>query len=142
MNHRIAAGLVLAMLTLLSDRLAAEESSPSENAIRAAVTRALPLLERASAGSADQRTCFTCHSQALPVIAMVESQRRGFHANAENLRRQVEKLGSDAIEIVSGDALACCRRVGRQFFELCVQLDRSSPEATHRPASPKWVGPR
>lgn len=89
MNHRIAASLVLAMLTLLSDQLAAEESSPSENVIRAAVTRALPLLERASAGSADQRTCFTCHSQALPVIAMVESQRRGFHANAENLRRQV-----------------------------------------------------
>ncbi len=89
-RHIAATILFLTGGFLLPSQLAAEELAPSENAIRSAVTRALPLLERASAGSADQRICFTCHSQALPVFAIVESQRRGFHANAENLKRQID----------------------------------------------------
>ena len=63
----------------------AEETAPTETRIRAAVERSLPLLERASAGTAAQRTCFTCHGQAQPVIALVESQRRGFHTAALSL---------------------------------------------------------
>ncbi len=86
----VATNLILAVAILLPGQLAAEDPSPTENTIRDSVTRALPLLERASAGSADQRTCFTCHSQALPVFAIVESQRRGFHASAENLKRQID----------------------------------------------------
>jgi hypothetical protein len=54
-----------------------------------AAERALTLLETASAGSAEQRTCFTCHSQAHPVLAIVEARRRGFHIDEANLARQV-----------------------------------------------------
>ena len=95
----ISTKFVLAAVVLPSGYLAAAEpspveTSPSEEQVRAAVERALPLLERASAGSADQRTCFTCHSQALPVFSIVESQRRGFSANAENLKRQIEHTHS------------------------------------------------
>lgn len=54
-----------------------------------AVERALALLEAASAGSAEQRTCFTCHSQAHPVLAIVEARRRGFRIDDANLARQV-----------------------------------------------------
>ncbi len=87
----VATNLVLAAIVLLLRPARRGRSCHrAEDAIRTAVTRALPLLERASAGSADQRTCFTCHSQALPVFAIVESQRRGFHANAENLKRQID----------------------------------------------------
>lgn len=82
--------LVLTVGFASSNPLSAAPPQPSQAAIRDAVERALPLLERASAGSADQRTCFTCHSQALPVFAIVESQRRGFHANATNLKRQLD----------------------------------------------------
>ncbi len=58
--------------------------------VRRSIQRAIPLLERASAGSADQRTCFTCHTQAIPVFALVEAERRGFQIDAANLARQVE----------------------------------------------------
>lgn len=54
-----------------------------------AVARALALLETASAGSAEERTCFTCHSQAHPVLAIVEARRRGFRIDEANLARQV-----------------------------------------------------
>jgi dienelactone hydrolase len=94
---------MLAAVLLLPSYLAAqgspeetapEEAAPSPRQIRTAVERALPLLERASAGSANQRTCFTCHSQALPVLAIVESTQHGFSANAENLKRQIEHTHS------------------------------------------------
>lgn len=58
--------------------------------IRHSIQRAIPLLEQASAGSAEQRTCFTCHTQAIPVFALVEADRRGFQIDADNLARQVE----------------------------------------------------
>ena len=49
-----------------------------ESKIRAAIEAALPLLEKSSKGSADQRKCFTCHSQALPVMALSEAKLRNF----------------------------------------------------------------
>lgn len=61
-----------------------EAGEPTE-----AAERSLALLESASAGSAEQRTCFTCHSQAHPVLAIVEARRRGFRIDEANLARQV-----------------------------------------------------
>src|SRR6202008_195258 len=72
----------------------AQEKLPQATSIREAVDRSLPLLELASAGSANQRTCFTCHSQGLPVFAFVEARRRGIHIDAENLTRQVQHAWS------------------------------------------------
>lgn len=65
-------------------------TEPEAGAIRAAIKRAVPLLEKASAGSADSRKCFTCHNQALPVIALTEVQKRGFQVDAQNLNRQIQ----------------------------------------------------
>ena len=58
--------------------------------VRTAIKRALPLLEVGSAGAADQRTCFTCHSQAVPLLALAEARRRGFRVDADNFQRQVD----------------------------------------------------
>lgn len=80
---------VMILVFVGSSRLRADEPEPSLDAVRAAVTRAIPPLEKGSAGSADQRTCFTCHSQALPVLALVEGQRHGFTVDDENLQRQI-----------------------------------------------------
>ena len=94
----IAIASLVGIAVLPGQLLAADhtvpETVPTETQIRTAVERALPLLERASAGSADRRTCFTCHNQALPVFAIVESQRRGFSANAKNLQRQIQHTHS------------------------------------------------
>jgi len=58
-------------------------------AIKQAIANAIPLLEKGSAGSAENRTCFTCHSQALPVFALTEAKKRGFKIDEENLQRQL-----------------------------------------------------
>ncbi len=65
------------------------EALDSADELTAAVERSLTLLETASAGSADQRKCFTCHSQAHPVIALSEARRRGFDIDQDNLDRQL-----------------------------------------------------
>ncbi len=83
--------IVLAfVLPAIASLRATEPQKISEEALRSGVERSLPLLERASAGSADQRVCFTCHNQALPVFALVEARIRGFHTDVANVQRQVE----------------------------------------------------
>ena len=61
-----------------------------ETQVRAAVTRSLALLEQTAAETAGQRTCFTCHGQALPVLTCLAARRRGFTIDADNLQRQVD----------------------------------------------------
>ena len=61
-----------------------------DDQLRGAASKALRLLKTASTGSADNRKCFNCHGQAMPVIAIVESVSRGFEIDAEFLQRQVK----------------------------------------------------
>jgi hypothetical protein len=69
---------------------------PHPEAIRAAVTRALPLLVKASAEEYPRhRDCFSCHNQALPAIALDWARRRGFAVEAETLRAIAEHTESD-----------------------------------------------
>lgn len=58
--------------------------------VRAAVGKSLLLLERGSAGSVEKRPCFTCHSQALPVLAITAARDHGFKIDKVNLRRQLD----------------------------------------------------
>src|SRR6185503_21215547 len=75
-----------------SDREAfGEDAVPSNEAIKAAVVKSLPLLETAARGSMEKRKqCFTCHNQALPIMALTTARSRGITIDAENLRRQVQ----------------------------------------------------
>ncbi|MGY8770800.1 MAG: prenyltransferase/squalene oxidase repeat-containing protein [Pirellulales bacterium] len=82
--------LSLQTLYCLQSELKAEEKTSISAQIRSAINRAIPLIEKASAGSAEQRKCFTCHSQAVPVLAFTEAQRRGFSIDEENLARQLQ----------------------------------------------------
>ena len=62
----------------------------ADDRVRPAIERSLPLLERAAAGSADQRDCFTCHSQGLPVLALSAARPRGFAFDEANFQRQLD----------------------------------------------------
>ncbi|MDG2222804.1 MAG: terpene cyclase/mutase family protein [Rubripirellula sp.] len=46
--------------------------------VRAAISKAIPLLQAGAQGSAEQRKCFTCHSQAVPVLALAKARGKGF----------------------------------------------------------------
>jgi len=64
-------------------------SDVTADKLTAAAERSISLLETASAGSAERRTCFTCHSQAHPVLAIVEARRRGLRIDKANLANQL-----------------------------------------------------
>ena len=82
----------LFVLTLIaSSAVVRAEDGPSTEAIKAAVTKSLPLLEKGAKGSMEQRKqCFTCHNQGLPVLALVTAQSRGFAIDAEHLQTQLK----------------------------------------------------
>lgn len=67
----------------------AADEIPTTEKIRAAISNALPPLNDAARVSAEQRKCFTCHSQGLPVLVMIRARDKGFDIDAENLQRQV-----------------------------------------------------
>ncbi len=88
---RSGLGTAIALVAVIvPGRLFAGDADPGVGEIRAAIARSIPLLERASAGSAEERTCFTCHNQTLPVLALVAARDRGFTVDAANLTRQLD----------------------------------------------------
>src|SRR5262249_31360593 len=80
--------VVIALLTALAvDDRANAQASPDK--LRAAVGKSLPLLERGAAGFAARRECFSCHHQALPVLALAEAKARGFKVDGDGLQGQL-----------------------------------------------------
>ena len=64
-----------------------DRANASTQMLKSAIRKSIGLLETASAGSAKQRKCFTCHNQALPVLALVKARQRGFAIDEKNLNR-------------------------------------------------------
>lgn len=60
--------------------------APQDEAVRKAVEKAIPLLEKGSAGATKERSCFTCHNQGLPLFALKAARDRGFKVDEENLK--------------------------------------------------------
>ncbi len=85
--------ICLAWAIIASANLHAQDAtaaSPELTRMRTAIEKALPLLERAAAGSAEHRMCFMCHGQALPVMAASEARLRGFAIDEQNFARQLD----------------------------------------------------
>jgi hypothetical protein len=60
-----------------------------ERSIRDAVGKALPLLRKGSDGHMAQRTCFACHHQAIPILALTTARSRGFPLEEESLQKHL-----------------------------------------------------
>ncbi len=59
---------------------------------RAAVTAAVPILVAGATGHADQKSCFACHNQAYPALALAAAQDRGFDVPAKFFAGQAEHI--------------------------------------------------
>ena len=79
---------VLATLVLVPPATGATPE-PTPEQVRAAVTRSLPLLRKGAAGYVEHRSCFSCHNQALPLLALTTARDRGFAIDARDIDRQV-----------------------------------------------------
>jgi hypothetical protein len=78
--------VVALLLTGLATAPAAAEPAPAADEVREAVCRALPLIEKGGNGHLDQRTCFACHNQAVPVLALTTARSRGFPVPEEEVQ--------------------------------------------------------
>ena len=82
----------LTLLLVIGFAISSDSSCADDahQAIRKAIEKALPLIQKGAAGSAKERTCFTCHSQAVPILALAEAQEFGFDVDAEILKKQLK----------------------------------------------------
>jgi hypothetical protein len=81
--------LLVALLLGLSEPVSAADPAPTAKEVRTAVARALPLIRKGSLGHMDQRSCFACHNQAIPFLALATAQARGFDVDPKDLNRHL-----------------------------------------------------
>jgi hypothetical protein len=80
----------LVFLIAVQPGLCAEKEGPRPRAIRKAVKKALPLLLKGAQGHIEQRTCFACHNQGVPMLALSTARDRGFEVEGDQLKQQVD----------------------------------------------------
>lgn len=82
----------LAAIAIIAERsVDAAEPAASEAALRAAVAKSLPLLERGAKTSRIERSqCFTCHNNGLPIMAQTTARRKGFPIDEAELKTQLQ----------------------------------------------------
>lgn len=73
---------------LVAGRLFADPPSNAE--LRSAAVKGLAILKKGAAGYLTQKKCFSCHHQAMPVLAMTTAKRRGFEVDDDELQKQVK----------------------------------------------------
>lgn len=82
-------GATLFALGLFALPLPAPPAAP-----RAAAERALPVLLKAAAGHVEQKACFACHNQALPVMAFRTAVSRGSPVPATMFTAQADHVAA------------------------------------------------
>jgi hypothetical protein len=86
---------VSALLALASAPRVGAAPEPSAEAARAAVEKALPLLTKGATEYMQQRTCFSCHNQGVPMFTLKLAGERGFSVDAELLPRLAKFTEAD-----------------------------------------------
>jgi hypothetical protein len=67
-----------------------KDAAFSQEAARAAVEKALPVLWKGIEGHTENRACFTCHNHGAPLVAMETARKRGFDVPAKKMQEQLE----------------------------------------------------
>lgn len=74
---------------LLALTAVADEPGAAPEKLRAAVEKSVPLLEKGAVGHRENRDCFSCHNQGVPIVALTTARDRGFKINDEELATQL-----------------------------------------------------
>src|SRR5262249_12837263 len=107
------------------------DDSPA--ALRRAVGRALPLLVKAAEGHVANRTCFACHNQAQPMLALTLGRQRGLDLPADFATKQaafiVKSLAGNRANYRAGKGQGgAADTAGQALFAL--ELAGHSPDTT------------
>jgi Squalene-hopene cyclase C-terminal domain len=87
MPLRFVLTLLLAWIVAVGSAVA-EEPGVTQAALRAAVEKSLPLLMAGAVGHRENRTCFACHQQGPPILALTAARDRGFSVDEKELAEQ------------------------------------------------------
>ena len=84
----------LCMLLCIANQAAGDEPQPvvAQSALRIAIEKSLPQLTKGAIGHRENRTCFACHSQGLPIMAMATARGRGVAVDSEELKGQLQHV--------------------------------------------------
>ncbi len=85
----------LIIVACLSASPADDRDTPKPEAVRAAVEKALPLILKGTGEYPESRDCFSCHHQAMPVLALALAKEHGFAIPAEAITEPVELTEAD-----------------------------------------------
>lgn len=88
MSYRLHFLVILLALLPCGRALAADAPVPQAD-LTASVVKALTPLTRGAAGHRAEQTCFACHNQALPILAMTTARSRGIAIDDDELKQQV-----------------------------------------------------
>ena len=89
MGRQLWVVLLVAGSTPLLSRAGEPAPVPAEE-LQSAVSKSLPLLLKAATGHRENRTCFACHNQGLPILALTAARTRGFEIDEAELKKQLE----------------------------------------------------
>jgi hypothetical protein len=81
--------LAIVAATPVACSLAADEPAVTQDALRSAIEKSLPLLMRGAVGHRENRTCFACHNQGVPILALTAAKKRGFRIDDDELAKQL-----------------------------------------------------
>src|SRR5688500_4156785 len=105
MSYRLHWLTALVTLTL-AVRLSGDERLVPPADLKASVARALPPLTKGAVGHRESKSCFACHNQGLPIMAMTTARARGVAIDSEELKGQlqhiVEFLGENRANYLEG----------------------------------------
>ena len=82
--------MAITVMTLTSATALPTLSQGKDSARRMAVARAVSLIEKSTATYVDKRECFSCHHQALAMMAMSRAKLSGIELQPDSLSTQIE----------------------------------------------------
>ncbi len=86
---------ILITVACFSALPADNRDAPQPEVIRAAVAKALPLILKGTGEYPESRNCFSCHHQAVPVLALASAKEHGFAIPADAITDPVELTEAD-----------------------------------------------
>lgn len=84
--------LMVIMMTASANRAEGAEAPIEMAELKTAVTKALPLLTKGALGHRENRNCFACHNQGLPVMAMTTARDHGLTIDGGELKEQLQYI--------------------------------------------------
>src|SRR5262245_13953469 len=79
-----------ALLLMVVSALPGQTDEPAPDAIKSAVANGLKRIEQGAANYPNHRKCFSCHHQAVPVMALAAAKERGFDIPGDNLKKHID----------------------------------------------------